>query len=103
MAEYDRIEISATFENHQDKFTANDLKNFQSVRSGAKHDCTFVFNVVKAMYRNDLDILRGKSVTGRSKNSDKSVMTPDKTAIVKKMLEERVMNEHENIPEERLK
>lgn len=90
-----RPEVYKKFE---DEFTADDLKNFRSVKSGANNDSSFILQVLRSLYKSHLGLLATKSVTGRSRrlaSGEKDILTPEKKALIEKLLQERIIIEED--------
>lgn len=90
------ITFTDAFENFVSHFSPNVLTYLRSIMPGSRNDSTFVTKIVHSLYENDLLSLGKKTVTGKGrKNDNKSMLTPEKTSIVKDMLLERITIEQD--------
>lgn len=72
-------------------FSSGELATLRSFGPGKREDSTFVSAGVRALYADNLDAVKTKSLTGRSKSEQKkNAMTPEKREILKEILTERV-------------
>lgn len=53
-------------------------------------DNTFVGIALKDLYRNNIDALKKRTLSGRSENGEKSVVTPEKVNIVASLFKKRL-------------
>lgn len=79
-----------TFSEHSCEFDEKQLSTLRSISIMPRDDSTFVAIVVKYLYKDRIDSLKTKSLTGRGKN--KTMLTPEKVKIVGKLYEERINN-----------
>lgn len=78
------------FSKFEHVFEEGDLKRIRSLGNSVPEDSTFVLQVTKSLYASNLDQLRHKSVTGRSKDNSKEAITPEKMNLLKSMYIERM-------------
>lgn len=73
-------------------FTENELATLRSIGATNREDSTFIAASVKFLYKNNLSILKEKSLTGRSAKPGhpKEPITPKKIEILSKIFKERV-------------
>lgn len=80
-----------TFNEFSNVFTENELAELRSIGPSTRHDSTFVTASVKYLYKEDLSVLKSKSLTGRStKRQTKQAVTPKKVSILKAIFSERI-------------
>lgn len=54
-------------------------------------DTTFVGIALKDLYRNDKDALKKRTLSGRSENGEKSVVTPEKINALQRLFKKRML------------
>lgn len=60
------------------------------VGDGKQEDALFVRTAIRILYSNDLNILKNRYVTAKSKNGDKVQVTPEKRKIIDKIFMQRM-------------
>lgn len=55
-----------------------------------REDSTFVFVAVRNLYHDRLEVLKKRSLTGRSENGDKQSLTPENVKVIKQLFKERM-------------
>lgn len=83
--------IDTLFEKYSTSFDRIDLIKFRSVGPGIAKDSTFVYGILKSLYKKDSEKLQNRSVTGKKfKGQTKLEITMEKKEIIRNMLVERV-------------
>lgn len=79
------------FDTFSNCFTAEQLKTLRSINSNSPGDSTFILNVVKFLYSDDLGRVKSKSACGRkNKGQSKEKMTPSKKKTLERIFGERL-------------
>lgn len=75
-----------------DHFTEDQISELRSVSFDKNKDAKFVTMLIKAMYKDNLSVLKNKSMTGRSRNKDKNndAVTPEKLALFESFYRKRL-------------
>lgn len=82
------------FENHAHRFDSKDIKKIRSIKAGQRNDSAFILSITKALYKDEEAKLKERRATSRKyKDSTKSEISAEKKAIMREMLEERLINE----------
>lgn len=71
-------------------FAQNTLDVIRSIGVAKHDDPPFVRAAVQSLYASDLTVLKNKSVSGRSKNKNKTQITPKKRIILEKLFNRRM-------------
>lgn len=66
------------------------LTKLRLIGNSQSEDGQFVSVVFKALYNNDIQIVKAKCLSNRTKNPEKSVITPEKRIIVERIFAERL-------------
>lgn len=75
-------------------FDKDELKQLRSIPAGKSKDSTFILTCMRFLYR-DLSVLNNRSVTGRAfKKQKKTPLSPWKSTLIKKMLNQRLESEN---------
>lgn len=76
------------FSNH---FSVEQLAHLRLIGGTKREDSSFILSAVRFMYAGRLDVLKTKTITGRSKpGAKKEQLTPAKVKVLKDIFEERV-------------
>lgn len=90
MEPIDRAEASL-FSAFQNEFSGDVLSSLRSVENRREKDSHFVNIAMRALYAGNLNGLKNKSVTGRSKSGQrKEPITPEKHRVLKTIYTERI-------------
>lgn len=82
------------FDKHTTSFDCIDLQKFRSIGPGFEKDSTFVYSILKSLYKNEPEKLENRSATGKKfKGKAKLEVTFEKKEIMQNMLIERVKAE----------
>lgn len=83
------------FTEFAEDFTEQQIHQIRSVGNTKTDDSTFVLEITRALYANNIDKLQSVTVTGRSKDKSKQPVSPEKMRIFRSMFSERFhrMNE----------
>lgn len=74
-------------------FTSEKLANLRSIGPDKREDSTFVSATIKALYAGRLDVIKNKSLTGRSKTEQqKESITPEKRKIINDIFTEQIQS-----------
>lgn len=71
-------------------FEEEHLNAIRSVGISVREDSTFVLQVIRSLYANNLQKLQSVSITGRSKDKSKEQISPKKMNILSSMYKERL-------------
>lgn len=81
------------FDEFSSDFTSSQLADLRQVGNAKREDSTFILIALKNLYEKNLETLETKSLTGRSKPGQrKEKMTPEKTAILAKIFQNRLQH-----------
>lgn len=69
------------------------LKELKSIDDASTKDSNFVLNVVRGLYKNDLNHLRNKTLSGRKKEA----LTPEKVDLINKICMKRLSGKDDNM------
>lgn len=94
-----------TFTTFSHNFDNNQLAQLRSTGQLQRDDSTFVANSLKFIYDENLDSIKGKSLTGRGrhKTDKKTQLTPEKVLILKNLFGERLNYITRNEDEKKLR
>lgn len=84
----------------QNNFNPDQLSYLRSISNQSDKDSHFIKTAVEALYEGRLDVLKNRSVTGRSAGGQsKQKMTPQKHSILNTIFTERIINATPNSAE----
>lgn len=87
----DNSSVDNLFQKYSTRFDCIDMLTFRSVGPGIGKDSTFVYGILKSLYKKDFEKLQNRSATGKkNKGQTKHEITIEKKEIIKNMLIERV-------------
>lgn len=78
---------SFSYDNFAQHFNAMQLSVLRSIPNEPKNDSTFIRTALNGLYKDKINSLKNKSVTGHEQN--KSCLTPEKKAILSGLFVER--------------
>lgn len=81
-----------SFNNFSNNFVDNHLAHLRSIGPTQRDDSTFVSFSLRFIYNENMDCIKGKTLTGRGKNKNepKKMLTPDKVVVLKNIFNERL-------------
>lgn len=83
--------ITPKFNSFSAHISSEKLAFLRSIGPDKREDSTFVSASIKALYADKLDIIKTKSLTGRSKSEQpKQPITPEKRSILNELFTERI-------------
>lgn len=65
------------------------MKSLRSLELTEADDSKFVLAVVRGLYENRMEVLKDKNLSGRSKTTNKTPITPEKMATIEGVFAER--------------
>lgn len=79
-----------SFNNFSNNFVDNHLAHLRSIGPTQRDDSTFVSFSLRFIYNENMDCIKGKTLTGRGKNKNepKKMLTPDKVVVLKNIFNE---------------
>lgn len=66
------------------------LENLKLIGNLQRDDSRFISTALNDLYRENVDVLKKKTLGGRSKDKDKTVLTPEKVNTLEKLFAERM-------------
>lgn len=80
---------SNKYSNFENDLPKSCIEKLRSIGESRKEDSVFIGVVLNALY-SDTNTLKHKSLSGRSKNGEKTALTPEKKSILSRVYEERM-------------
>lgn len=92
---------SKTFKNFTAELSTDCIKKLKEIGNSKAEDSIFVKSIINDFY--DQETLKNKTVSGRSKTSEKTPISPEKKKILETIFEERLKNVEEEERTTRIK
>lgn len=83
----------SNFEEHLSTESMDTLRSYDITK---KNDSKFVLAAVRGLYANRLEVLKNKTVSGRSKSQPKEKITPTKMTILRELFKTRIGDDMES-------
>lgn len=81
---------SKKFTSFKGILTDSCLDKLKSIGHSQQEDSKFVDEALNDLYQNNVTALKKKTLTGRSKNGEKSLVSPEKINILSRLFDERI-------------
>lgn len=81
---------SKKYTSFERKLTKKCIENLQNISDSEKDDSKFISVILNELY--DVNILKSKSISGRSKNNKKTPLTPEKKLLLENIYSERLQH-----------
>lgn len=81
------------FTKFADSFNGHQLSSIQSIGISCSQDSTFILEVIRSLYAENIEKLHRVTVTGRSKDESKEPISPKKKEVLSSMFIERLKDQ----------
>lgn len=78
------------FAGFSSKFEETQLADIRLIGPIKREDSTFISVALRSLYHKRLELLAKKTITGRSKNGEKEMLTPENVETIKQLFKERM-------------
>lgn len=82
--------VSKKYINFEEKLSNECIKKLRNIDDIEKDDTKFVSVILNELY--EVKILKCKTISGRSQNSEKTALTPEKKLLLDQIFSERLQN-----------